>query len=386
VSRSYRFGIQIVLGTILISAILCGYGVTRSPAVEPRAAHDLGLGALPLGEFQFAERSGRTVTQADLDDRVWVAAFVFTRCPLSCPRISSVMKALQERLRKTSALLVSISVDPGHDTPAVLRDYADKFGALPDRWWFLTGPKASTDDLVKNRFKLALAETNAADRADGAESITHSDRLVLVDHGRVVGFFESTDPEALDELVVRASRLAQPAWVRGLPSINASLNALCAIFLVAGWLFIRARPAVLREQLSLSDQSSFGRPNPLGRPAVKAHVVCMVLAVATSAIFLTCYLVYHYHAGSMPFRQGGTLRWAYFTILLSHTVLATFGVVPLVSLTLYRAIQGDYARHLRIAQVAFPIWLYVSITGVVIYLLLYHFPVVASLGQPPFPL
>ena len=117
-SRSYRLGIEIVVGTILISGIVCWLVVSRAPAVAPRAAHDLGPAALPLGDFQLTERSGRTVTQADLNDGVWVAAFIFTRCPLSCPRISSVMRGLQDRLAQSNARLVSISVDPDHDTPA----------------------------------------------------------------------------------------------------------------------------------------------------------------------------------------------------------------------------------------------------------------------------
>ncbi len=112
----------------------------------------------------------------------------------------------------------------------------------------------------------------------------------------------------------------------------------------------------------------------LQRPAVRAHLASMLLAVAASAVFLTFYLIYHYHAGSMPFQHGGGLRWAYLTILLSHTVLATFGVVPLVVMTLYRAARRDYVRHLHIAQITFPIWVYVSVTGVVIYLMLYHLP------------
>jgi protein SCO1 len=327
------------------------------------------------------------VTQADLDDRVWIAAFIFTRCPLSCPRISGVMRTLQGRLARTNALLVSISVDPEHDTPAVLKAYAEQFGASPDRWWFLTGAKTATYDVIHNGFKLALAETTAADRADGAESIAHSDRLALVEHGRVVGLFESTDSAALDELVARATRLAQPGWVRRLPTVNASLNALCAVLLMAGWFFIRHRSAAW----STSSSSWEGletpvRSGPLDSPGARAHVMCMLLAVVTSAVFLACYLVYHYQAGSMPFQHGGPVRWVYFTILLSHTALATFGVVPLVILTLLRAARRDFAKHARIAQVTFPIWVYVSVTGVIIYLLLYHLPTVTSLSQTPVPM
>jgi protein SCO1 len=365
----------------MISGIVCWAGASRVPAVSARAAHDLGPGALPLGDFRFQERSGRNVTQADLADRTWITSFIFTRCPLSCPRISGVMKALQDRLARTNALLVSISVDPEHDNPTVLTEYASRFGALPDRWWFFTGPKESTYDLVHNGFKLALAETTTADRGDGAETFSHSDRLCLVDHGRVVGFFESSDPTALDELVSRATRLAQPPWVLGLPTVNASLNALCAILLMAGWLFIRHRATLFTEFSDPSVTEAAACPGPLDRPAVRAHIVCMLLAVGTSAVFLTCYLVYHYQAGSTPFRQAGAVRWVYFTILLSHTVLATFGVVPLVILTLQSAARRDFTRHARIAQIAFPIWLYVSITGVIIYWLLYHLPVMANSSQ-----
>jgi protein SCO1 len=386
VSKSYRLGIRVVLGTVLISGIVCGAGASRVPAISTRAAHDLGPGAFPLGDFQFQERSGNVVTQTDLEDRVWVASFIFTRCPLSCPRISTVMKGLQERLLRTNVLLVSISVDPKHDTPAVLTEYADRFGALPDRWLFLTGPKESTYELVHNGFKLALAETTAAVTALGAESFSHSDRLALVYRGRVVGLFESSDPTSLDELVARASRLAQPRWVLELPAVNASLNALCAVLLMAGWFFIRQRPGVFPDKLAPSGQETAVRDGLMDRPAVRAHIVCMLLAVATSAIFLGCYLVYHYQAGSTAFRHGGTLRWAYFTILLSHTLLATIGVVPLVIVTLLRAVRRDFARHARIAQVTFPIWLYVSITGVIIYVLLYQLPHAASSIPASFPL
>ena len=191
--KSYRLGIAVVLGAVFLSAIVCWAGVNRAPAVPARAAHDLGPDGLPLGDFQLVERTGRTVSRADLDDRVWIAAFIFTRCPLSCPRISAVMKGLQARLEGSNALLVSISVDPEHDTPEVLKVYANRFGATPDRWWFLTGPKEAVHDLVQKGFKLALVESSAADPALGVESISHSDRLALVVHGRVVGLFESTD-------------------------------------------------------------------------------------------------------------------------------------------------------------------------------------------------
>jgi protein SCO1 len=282
------------------------------------------------------------------------------------------MQGLQSRLAKTSVQLVSISVDPDNDTPAVLTEYARRFGASPDRWWFLTGSKPLIHDLVQNRFKLGLMESTPEERAAGAEAISHSDRLVLVDRGQIVGFFDSTDAQSLDTLVARSTRASLPRWVRMLPAVNAGLNTLCTLFLLAGWRFIRQRavafkgdtvPDLLeRPRLALSDQ-----------PSVRAHATCMISAVITSAVFLASYLVYHSQAGSVSFPHRGGLQKFYLTILASHTFLAIV-VVPLVITTLIRALKRNFPAHQRIAQLTFPIWLYVSVTGVVIYLLLYHLP------------
>jgi uncharacterized membrane protein YozB (DUF420 family) len=186
-----------------------------------------------------------------------------------------------------------------------------------------------------------------------------------VDRGRVTGLFDSNDSTAIDTLMARARRSAAPGWVRSLPAVDASLNGLCACLLVLGWSLIR--------------RSSNAEKGPLmDRRLVRGHRLCMLLAVLASAVFLACYLTYHYYSGSVSFRGSGSIRLIYFTILISHTVLATFGVVPLVVLTLLRALRGDFAHHRSIAATTFPIWLYVSITGVVIYLMLYHLPVSAT--------
>ena len=376
-NRSYRLGIQIVVSTILISGCVI-VALHREHQAPARAGQEIPSGTFPVGDFQLIESSGRHIDQTDLEGRVWIAAFVFTRCPLSCPLISRAMKGLQGRLARTNVQLVSISVDPENDTPAVLTEYAARLEASPDRWWFLTGPKSSIHDLVQTRFKLGLMESTPAERAAGSETIIHSDRLALVDRGQIVGFFDSTDSNSLDALVARASRLSLPHWVRLLPAVNAGLNTLCAAFLLAGWNFIR------RRQISFEKVSSphdFPRPPValVDQPAVRAHATCMLLAVITSAAFLTTYLIYHSQAGSVSFPHGGSLQKIYLTILTSHTILAVV-VVPLVIVTLIRALRRDFPRHFRIAQLTFPIWLYVSITGVVIYLLLYHLPAPASGG------
>ena len=302
-----------------------------------------------LGEFRLTERSGRTITDADLADRVWVASFIFTRCPLSCPRITSVMKSLQAELAGTKVQLVSISVDPDRDTPEVLDEYSRRFAADPDRWWFLTGPKDDLIRLIRERFKLGLSVATESEQAGGSEAITHSDRLALVDHGnRIVGYFDSTDPAKVAALVAEAARRDRraAAWVRRLPLVNASLNGTCTFLLLVGWGLIRGGN-------------------------VRGHATVMVLAVVTSAVFLCSYLVYHYQAGSTPFGGVGPVRVVYFTILLSHTILATFAVLPLLVLTLTRVARRQFDRHARIAKVTLPIWLYVSITGVVVYVMLY---------------
>jgi len=370
VSRSYRRGILIVLFTVLASAAVALAGA-RPHAVPPRAAQDLGGQAEKLEPFELVERSGRKISEADFADRVCIFSFIFTRCQLSCPRISSVMKSLQPRLEGSDVLLVSLSVDPEHDQPEVLAGYARGFEADPQRWWFLTGSRPVIYDMIQRRFKLSVMENPTPGADIKTEAIAHSDRLALVDRGRVVGLFDSNEPAALNALVEQAKRLALPGWVRALPTVNASLNALCALFLVVGWSFIRSRDATPGFPAAMAVASA----PVLQVPRVRGHVVCMLLAVLTSAIFLGCYLVYHYQAGSMPFRGQGPIRWVYFTVLISHTLLATLGVVPLVFLTLLRALQGNFSSHRIIAATTFPIWVYVSVTGVLIYLMLYHLPV-----------
>jgi protein SCO1 len=378
VTTLYRIGIRVVLATLFLSAVLCLVAVNRAAPSVPRAAHDLGTAAPELGTFRLEERSGRAITEIDLADRVAIASFIFTRCPLSCPRISGVMKGLQVELAGTKVLLLSVSVEPEHDTPAVLSEYANRFGAMPDRWWFLTGPRATIHDLIRDRLKLTLTEGAPADPEKGTEAIVHSDRLALLDRGRVVGYFDSNDPKDVEILVAKARRLALPVWVRMLPTVNASLNALSAALLLAGWIMIRRYRLATAQPVDGLDSA----PSIWNHPLVKAHITCMVSAVCTSAVFLVCYLVYHYYAGSYPFPQGGLLRVLYLSILLSHTFLAT-GSVPLIIITVLRGWRGDLGGHTRFATVTFPIWMYVAVTGVVIYLMLYHLPILGSVSGNP---
>ncbi len=131
-----------------------------------------------------------------------------------------------------------------------------------------------------------------------------------------------------------------------LPSINAALNTMTAFLLLLGYIFIRQR-------------------------AIKAHTMCMVSACGTSTLFLISYIYYHLHHGTTGFQGQGFVRSLYFGILTSHTVLAVI-VVPLAVITLYRGLTGRFVKHAAIARVTLPIWFYVSITGVLVYLMLYH--------------
>jgi uncharacterized membrane protein YozB (DUF420 family) len=131
-----------------------------------------------------------------------------------------------------------------------------------------------------------------------------------------------------------------------LPHLNALLNASSGALLAAGYYFIR-------------------------RGRITAHLRCMTAAVVVSLVFLTSYLVYHFNHGSTRFRGQGLVRPVYFSILLSHTVLAVV-IVPLVFVTLRRAWRGDFGRHSRLARWTLPLWFYVSATGVAVYLLLYQ--------------
>ncbi|PYS07492.1 MAG: DUF420 domain-containing protein [Acidobacteria bacterium] len=134
--------------------------------------------------------------------------------------------------------------------------------------------------------------------------------------------------------------------IMGLPTVNAALNLTAAILIGTGIYFIKQKN-------------------------IRAHKVCMIMALAVSALFLTSYLIYHYNVGSVRFTKQGWIRGVYFPLLISHTVLAAV-VLPLVLRTAFLALKGRFVSHVRIARWTFPTWMYVSITGVVVYLMLYH--------------
>jgi uncharacterized membrane protein YozB (DUF420 family) len=131
-----------------------------------------------------------------------------------------------------------------------------------------------------------------------------------------------------------------------LPTVNASLNALSGVFLLVGYVLIRRRH-------------------------ITAHSNPMLCAFASSTVFLISYVVYHAQAGSRPFTGQGAIRYVYFAILISHVILAT-AILPMAISTLSRGLRGRYVEHKRIARWTFPTWMYVSVTGVIVYVMLYQ--------------
>ena len=146
-------------------------------------------------------------------------------------------------------------------------------------------------------------------------------------------------------LVMRPGGTMAPG-VSVLPAVNATLNGTAAVLLAAGWLNFRRRN-------------------------VAAHRACMLAAFGASTLFLVSYVIYHARAAAVPFTGQGWVRPVYFFILITHIVLATV-IVPLALTTIYRALRGELWRHKRIARVTLPVWLYVSVTGVLVYLMLHR--------------
>ena len=131
-----------------------------------------------------------------------------------------------------------------------------------------------------------------------------------------------------------------------LPAVNATLNATSGLLLTIGFVLIKRRE-------------------------VTAHRTCMLLAFASSTLFLISYVTYHAHVGSRPFPGTGPIRLAYFAILISHILLAIV-ILPMAIVTLTRGLRGQYARHVTIARRTLPLWMYVSVTGVIVYWMLYQ--------------
>ncbi|RPI89732.1 MAG: DUF420 domain-containing protein [Planctomycetaceae bacterium] len=347
-----------------------------------------------IADFELQECRGRTITKDDLLGQPWLAAFIFTRCAGPCPLVSAEMKKLQQATRDLPLRLVSITVDPDTDTPEVLKFYADQLGADPERWWFLTGDKAAIFNLIRGSFRMVVAD--ADDPKPGFEVIHSIEIMHVNEQGVVVGRYNArndvqmarlknvllgkmTAEEAqrlnavpvLDEPTSEADqtesadrpepavgpasgRVPLPVWITRLPTINALLNTVATLYLVAGYLLIR-------------------------RGKVAAHATVMISAFVTSAVFLSTYLTYHFAlkhytgSSSQPYQGPESLRILYYLILVPHVLLAPIATA-LALATIFQAARRNWSTHRKLARITFPIWLYVSVTGVIIYLMVYHLP------------
>jgi protein SCO1/2 len=311
-------------------AALVGSVLRRGPKL-PRAP-----------EFTVTDRTGAALSRRDLLGEVWVADFIFARCPTACPAMNSAMFELRKRVPELKT--VTFTVDPAHDTPAFLKDWVPTMGLVQDGWHWGSGRTETEMQAIAAGFLQSAGREG--------QQVVHSERFVLVDRfGRMHGAFSmldpgtfGRDPEALPRIEAAARRLlAQPRWILKLPQVNAGLNATSGVLLLLGLALIKAK-------------------------RIGLHKACMLGALGVSSLFLVSYLSAHHFMGSTPY--AGAQRTAYFSILISHSILAAV-IVPLAGVTVFQAFAGRFDRHRGWAKWTFPLWLYVSVTGVVIYFMLY---------------
>ncbi|MBP9864934.1 MAG: SCO family protein [Candidatus Omnitrophica bacterium] len=173
------------------------------------------LAELPLpilgdvGAFQLTDQSARPFDSSQLNGKVWIADFIFTRCAGPCPTMSAVMRRFTEQLSGLDQVrFVSFSVDPDYDTPERLAEYGVRFHADPNRWFFLTGEKTAIYDLAEKKFRLAAADTDPVLRSP--HTIFHSSKFVLIDQaGKIRGYYDSGEPFQLKAMVRSAERLVK---------------------------------------------------------------------------------------------------------------------------------------------------------------------------------
>jgi cytochrome oxidase Cu insertion factor (SCO1/SenC/PrrC family) len=190
-----------LLGGALLAVLVLGALALRNRMMQP------ALESLPsrgqVADFALQSQTGRQITRADLLGKVWIADFIFTHCAGPCPRMTADLARIAGDLTSfPDLMLVSFSVDPERDTPAVLAEYARGYSADAERWYFLTGDKAAIFKLAKESFHLGAADGDATD------PVMHSTRFVLVDRtGKIRGYYDSNDPAQLAALSRDAATL-----------------------------------------------------------------------------------------------------------------------------------------------------------------------------------
>lgn len=203
------------VGAMLLAGVMASLTVMMrsEPTTAERASVPVLYDDLPA--FELTNQAGQPFGRDELRGKVWVANFIFTRCPSICPLVTGRTAELQQVLRTheqwSDIRLISFSVDPVHDTPEVLRDYGQRFGADPQQWQFLTGKRDAIWQLIEAGFRLPVEE--AADADDAQMPILHSDMFVLVDRaGRIRGYYSSLDQAARAQLQTDLRKVAAEPW------------------------------------------------------------------------------------------------------------------------------------------------------------------------------
>ena len=406
----------------------------------------IGFPARTLPEFNLQECMGEELGLEDLKGKRWVASFVFTRCTSTCPTITKAVMDLHEdkRVAENAAdvTFVSFTVDPKFDDVDILKTYSEIWNPDRERWKFLTGDQQQIYELIVKGFGLYVKENLGDDRRAGFE-VAHSNRVVLVNEdGIPVGTFLGTREEDMVKLrriltgrddfpqpgaasglsfstsdgnplqlqfqvqpadsdktedketvrpgssdaaggdggssddesnadgdpttaasvspAIHNAKIDErlPSWAKRLPPVNAGLNTLAAILLIGGLIAIRNNKE-------------------------RRHRNFMISAFLTSAVFLACYLTYHYALGKYTGEHGkrfpgqGIASVVYQLILWPHIVLAA--CVPVMAIRVFQHAFADRrAAHRKLAKLTFPIWMFVSVTGVIIYGMLYHWPMAVA--------
>lgn len=195
-----------ILVAVLLAVVAAAFWKLALAPPEPADQPPPVVGELPA--FTLEDRRGESFERQDLAGRPWVVDFIFTRCTASCPMITARMARLDRRLPADVGLL-SLTVDPEHDTPEVLAAYAERHGAS-ERWRFLTGPPETLSDLVRHGFRLGV-DPATAQSAPGGEAILHSTRFVLVDgEGRVRGYYDALSGDEVARLRRDLAALRSP--------------------------------------------------------------------------------------------------------------------------------------------------------------------------------
>ncbi len=304
----------------------------------------------PVGNFTLDDLEGEFVTARQLRGSIWIAQTFVPGCNV-CSKSIPTMKRLHEMFRGNKGVkLVSIALT--FNDAKTLKKFAQDQNADTEQWLFLADKDENRLHQTVTTAFLSSAARNP--QATVGDEILHSTKLLLIDpQGIIVGSVPGAEIESADILKREIERLRMrqplPVIASDLPRFNAILNGSAGTLLLLGWLAIRNRLETL-------------------------HKIVMLLAFAVSMVFLASYLFYHFAVLSgepMRFRGEGPVRIVYFAILLTHTVLAVV-VAPLAIFITVQGLRNALASHRRIARWTLPIWLYVSITGVIVYWMLYE--------------